>query len=249
MGAPRLDGVLLDVDDTLVDTRAAFEEALAQVARVYLPDLPADRIADVLEAWRADRGRVVPALHPRRGRPRRAAQGAGERAARAVRRPRPRRRGLRRVERGVRGGLRRSVAGARRRRRCDRGAGGRRPGARVADQRPGRLPGRQARPCRAGSGPRAGRHGHARRRQAGPRGVPRGVPAAGDRARAHRVRGRRAGHRRPRVRAGRARRGVARPAGPQAPPDRGGGDRRGPRRGRAGHLLARRAAPAAPGRG
>jgi putative hydrolase of the HAD superfamily len=56
VGAPRLDGVLLDVDDTLVDTRAAFEEALAQVTRVYLPGLPADRIADVLEAWRADRG-------------------------------------------------------------------------------------------------------------------------------------------------------------------------------------------------
>ncbi len=55
LGASRLDGVLLDVDDTLVDTRAAFEEALAEVARAYLPDLPAERPADVLEAWRADR--------------------------------------------------------------------------------------------------------------------------------------------------------------------------------------------------
>lgn len=49
-----VEGVLLDVDDTLVDTRAAFDEALAVVARVYLPDLPAERHHDVVAAWRAD---------------------------------------------------------------------------------------------------------------------------------------------------------------------------------------------------
>jgi putative hydrolase of the HAD superfamily len=46
--------VLLDVDDTLVDTRAAFEQALGAVARTYLPDLPAEGLADVLSTWRAD---------------------------------------------------------------------------------------------------------------------------------------------------------------------------------------------------
>ncbi len=52
--APSVDGVLLDVDDTLVDTRGAFEEAVAAVAAAYLP--PGARVADVLGAWRADSG-------------------------------------------------------------------------------------------------------------------------------------------------------------------------------------------------
>ncbi|MDO8108193.1 HAD family hydrolase [Isoptericola sp. b441] len=54
MGLRAVDGVLLDVDDTLVDTRGAFEHALAQVARAYLPDLPDTRLGEVLAAWRAD---------------------------------------------------------------------------------------------------------------------------------------------------------------------------------------------------
>lgn len=49
-----VEGVLLDVDDTVVDTRAAFDEALAVVSRVHLPDLPADRHDEVVAAWRAD---------------------------------------------------------------------------------------------------------------------------------------------------------------------------------------------------
>jgi putative hydrolase of the HAD superfamily len=52
--ARRVDGVLLDVDDTLVDTRAAFEQALGAVARTYLPQLPTDALDDVLAIWRAD---------------------------------------------------------------------------------------------------------------------------------------------------------------------------------------------------
>lgn len=51
-----VDGVLFDVDDTLVDTRTAFAGALAEVARRYLPHLPADRHAEVLAVWRADVG-------------------------------------------------------------------------------------------------------------------------------------------------------------------------------------------------
>lgn len=51
---PLVDGVLLDVDDTIVDTRAAFEEALAAVARVYLPHLEPEGLEDLLAAWRAD---------------------------------------------------------------------------------------------------------------------------------------------------------------------------------------------------
>jgi putative hydrolase of the HAD superfamily len=50
----RVDGVLFDIDDTLVDTRGAFGEALAAVARTYLPHLDRDRYADLLAVWRAD---------------------------------------------------------------------------------------------------------------------------------------------------------------------------------------------------
>ncbi|MGP7961198.1 HAD family hydrolase [Sanguibacter sp. A247] len=48
--------MLFDVDDTLVDTRGAFADAMAQIARVYLPDLPVDRHGDVLAMWRRDAG-------------------------------------------------------------------------------------------------------------------------------------------------------------------------------------------------
>ncbi|KQY41920.1 HAD family hydrolase [Cellulomonas sp. Root137] len=52
----RVDGVLFDIDDTLVDTRGAFGHALSGVARRYLPDLPADRHAELVTVWRADVG-------------------------------------------------------------------------------------------------------------------------------------------------------------------------------------------------
>ncbi|WP_402468918.1 HAD family hydrolase [Isoptericola aurantiacus] len=48
----RVDGVLLDVDDTLVDTRGAFAAALAAVADAHLPG-DVDHAA-VLDHWRAD---------------------------------------------------------------------------------------------------------------------------------------------------------------------------------------------------
>jgi putative hydrolase of the HAD superfamily len=50
----RVDGVLFDVDDTLVDTRAAFGRALVGTTAAYLPDLPPERHVDVLAHWRAD---------------------------------------------------------------------------------------------------------------------------------------------------------------------------------------------------
>ncbi|ROS73545.1 HAD family hydrolase [Cellulomonas sp. PhB143] len=49
-------GVLLDVDDTLVDTRAGFAAAIEAVVEVYLPHLPAERRPEVLAMWRADAG-------------------------------------------------------------------------------------------------------------------------------------------------------------------------------------------------
>ena len=51
-----VDGVLFDVDDTLVDTRGAFVHALAAVAGAYLPAGAADRVDEMLAAWRADTG-------------------------------------------------------------------------------------------------------------------------------------------------------------------------------------------------
>ncbi|NTW40191.1 MAG: HAD family hydrolase [Cellulomonadaceae bacterium] len=51
-----VDGVLFDVDDTLVDTAGAFASALAKVAAVYLPHLAPGRYPEVLATWRADAG-------------------------------------------------------------------------------------------------------------------------------------------------------------------------------------------------
>ncbi|MCL3860523.1 HAD family hydrolase [Actinotalea sp. K2] len=47
--------MLFDIDDTLVDTRAAFGRALEAVAGRYLPDLGEDEHGQVLATWRADR--------------------------------------------------------------------------------------------------------------------------------------------------------------------------------------------------
>ncbi|MGO1318390.1 MAG: HAD family hydrolase [Cellulomonadaceae bacterium] len=49
-------GVLFDVDDTLVDTRAAFAAALSAVAARFLPHLPAGRHGELLAVWRRDAG-------------------------------------------------------------------------------------------------------------------------------------------------------------------------------------------------
>lgn len=54
VGTRAVDGVLFDIDDTLVDTRAAFAAAIDAVAAVHLPHLPAERYADVLALWRSD---------------------------------------------------------------------------------------------------------------------------------------------------------------------------------------------------
>ena len=53
-GAGRVDGVLFDIDDTLIDTRGAFRTALAGTSGAFLPDLPAERYGEVLTLWRAD---------------------------------------------------------------------------------------------------------------------------------------------------------------------------------------------------
>ena len=52
----RVDGVLFDIDDTLVDTRGAFGHALSGVAGRYLPDLPPERHDELVTVWRADVG-------------------------------------------------------------------------------------------------------------------------------------------------------------------------------------------------
>lgn len=51
---PLVDGVLFDVDDTLVDTRRAFATAITAVARVWLPDLGEERHPEALARWRGD---------------------------------------------------------------------------------------------------------------------------------------------------------------------------------------------------
>ncbi|MDM7856598.1 HAD family hydrolase [Cellulomonas alba] len=54
-----VDGVLFDIDDTLVDTRGAFGRALGASARRWLPPVPdaaaeAAREAELVRVWRAD---------------------------------------------------------------------------------------------------------------------------------------------------------------------------------------------------
>lgn len=51
-----LRAVLFDVDDTLVDTRAAFTAGIAAVTEAFLAHLPPERAGEVLEAWRRDDG-------------------------------------------------------------------------------------------------------------------------------------------------------------------------------------------------
>lgn len=53
-GRGPLDGVLFDIDDTLVNTRAAFGAAMDGIAQVYLSHLPAERLGEVLALWRRD---------------------------------------------------------------------------------------------------------------------------------------------------------------------------------------------------
>lgn len=53
-GAHPIEGVLFDVDDTLVDTRQAFAHAIAAVARIWLPELGEDRHPEALARWRGD---------------------------------------------------------------------------------------------------------------------------------------------------------------------------------------------------
>jgi putative hydrolase of the HAD superfamily len=49
-----LEGVLLDVDDTLVDTRGAFAASVEAVWRTYLPHVPAERLPEMVALWRGD---------------------------------------------------------------------------------------------------------------------------------------------------------------------------------------------------
>ncbi len=51
-----VEGVLFDIDDTLVDTKGAFALALDAVRVVYLPHLGDADTAALLDAWRSDTG-------------------------------------------------------------------------------------------------------------------------------------------------------------------------------------------------
>ena len=53
-GLGPIDGVLFDIDDTLVNTRSAFSSAMTAVAEAYLTDLPRERYDEVLATWRSD---------------------------------------------------------------------------------------------------------------------------------------------------------------------------------------------------
>ncbi|MDQ2625100.1 MAG: HAD family hydrolase [Actinomycetota bacterium] len=54
--ANQVDGVLFDVDDTLVDTRGAFTVAWEAAVGQFLPHLGADDVPAVVRTWRADAG-------------------------------------------------------------------------------------------------------------------------------------------------------------------------------------------------
>lgn len=51
---PGIDAVLFDIDDTLIDTRAAFVAAIAAVCGRFLPGLAPDRHPEALAWWRTD---------------------------------------------------------------------------------------------------------------------------------------------------------------------------------------------------
>ncbi len=48
---PELDGVLLDIDQTLVDSRRGFATGLAAISREFMPHLPAERQSLVQQHW------------------------------------------------------------------------------------------------------------------------------------------------------------------------------------------------------
>lgn len=49
-----LEGVLFDIDDTLVDTRGAFAHTMEVLSARFLPELAHERHPEVLELWRRD---------------------------------------------------------------------------------------------------------------------------------------------------------------------------------------------------
>lgn len=51
-----VDGVLFDVDDTVIDTAGAFGAAVAAVRRAFMPHVPVEREAEMLAMWRGDVG-------------------------------------------------------------------------------------------------------------------------------------------------------------------------------------------------
>lgn len=56
MTGRRVDAVLLDIDDTLLDTRSAFFAAIREVAQIWLTHLGDERYDDVALRWIADVG-------------------------------------------------------------------------------------------------------------------------------------------------------------------------------------------------
>ena len=54
MRLPTVQGVLFDVDDTLVDTRLAFGRAIGAVRATFLAHVPVEREAAMLAMWRDD---------------------------------------------------------------------------------------------------------------------------------------------------------------------------------------------------
>jgi putative hydrolase of the HAD superfamily len=51
-----VDGVLFDVDDTVVDTTSSFRAAVAAVRREFMPGVPVESEVDMLAMWRGDVG-------------------------------------------------------------------------------------------------------------------------------------------------------------------------------------------------
>nr|WP_284290355.1 hypothetical protein [Angustibacter aerolatus] len=116
--------MLLDIDDTLVDTNGAFRSGMAAIVARYLPHLGESGADRALAHWHADADGVyrrfvtgepgLPAAAPAAG------AGHAPRSGRA----RARRRRFRRLERHLRRGVPGRLAAARRRRRAARRPGG-----------------------------------------------------------------------------------------------------------------------------
>jgi putative hydrolase of the HAD superfamily len=56
-GVRAVDGVLFDIDHTIIDTAGAFRHAVSVIREEFMPDVSPDRDPDIFATWHADSGR------------------------------------------------------------------------------------------------------------------------------------------------------------------------------------------------